>query len=597
MFGLLGRNGAGKTTLMKVLATLLPKTEGSVSVCGIPVEDAARVRRITGYLPQEFSMYPNMTVYEAMDYLGVLSGLGSRKRRELIPKLLSQVNLLEDQKKKVAPAISVGSAYLTAGTHKMSFMITYGCNIYLNKVDFTPVELKAADADKLSLTAATLSPVDKGKTGDALIQAVLDAKPLALMGVPITAVSENQDIATAEIVMDPATGEAKLRVTGVAGGTTSVKVEMTLGEVKKSVNVPVSINNVADAITLDFAKCKADGHVTDPNHAKLADHGWEVVPDETKPFYCEFSMSDLGMYGYCPWMSETEVAKRYWVTMNFDVAMDGFYKISAITAQNQDTGKIETLIDGKPIKTMATTISKQTEYTLSDEEALGYTFLTKGTHKIRFTLIYSSKMYLNKLVFMPIELAKGQTTISATETDAINVGENTGSTITAKIGEVPVALSASDIEVVAGDPDIATAELDTSAGNLSVNVTGISGGNTEILVRVKLGNITETVNIPVTVNASGDGPQPFALDFAACHRKGHDTSVTHATLENHNWSFNAKESSATTQFQYFVMTQGGLHAHSNTWWSTPADSRTTAINFKVPKDGTYACLLYTSRCV
>ena len=101
MFGLLGRNGAGKTTLMKVLATLLPKTEGSVSVCGIPVEDAARVRRITGYLPQEFSMYPNMTVYEAMDYLGVLSGLGSRKRRELIPKLLSQVNLLEDQKNKV----------------------------------------------------------------------------------------------------------------------------------------------------------------------------------------------------------------------------------------------------------------------------------------------------------------------------------------------------------------------------------------------------------------------------------------------------------------------------------------------------------------
>ena len=80
MFGLLGRNGAGKTTLMKVLATLLPKTEGSVSVCGIPVEDAARVRRITGYLPQEFSMYPNMAVYEAMDYLGVLSGLGSRKR-------------------------------------------------------------------------------------------------------------------------------------------------------------------------------------------------------------------------------------------------------------------------------------------------------------------------------------------------------------------------------------------------------------------------------------------------------------------------------------------------------------------------------------
>ena len=70
MFGLLGRNGAGKTTLMKVLATLLKKQSGGVTICGIPVEEAAKVRRITGYLPQDFSMYPNMGVYEAMDYLG-----------------------------------------------------------------------------------------------------------------------------------------------------------------------------------------------------------------------------------------------------------------------------------------------------------------------------------------------------------------------------------------------------------------------------------------------------------------------------------------------------------------------------------------------
>ena len=56
MFGLLGRNGAGKTTLMKVLATLLKKSEGNVSICGIPVEDAREIRRIVGYLPQEFSM-------------------------------------------------------------------------------------------------------------------------------------------------------------------------------------------------------------------------------------------------------------------------------------------------------------------------------------------------------------------------------------------------------------------------------------------------------------------------------------------------------------------------------------------------------------
>lgn len=101
MFGLLGRNGAGKTTLMKVLASLISKSEGSISICGVPVEHASEIRKITGYLPQEFSMYPNMTVYEAMDYLGVLSGLSKAERRRRIPKLLNRVNLQDDQKKKV----------------------------------------------------------------------------------------------------------------------------------------------------------------------------------------------------------------------------------------------------------------------------------------------------------------------------------------------------------------------------------------------------------------------------------------------------------------------------------------------------------------
>lgn len=101
MFGLLGRNGAGKTTLMKVLAALLPKTEGQVYVCGKDISRAQEVRKITGYLPQEFSMYPNMTVYEAMDYLGVLSGLPKNLRKQRIPMLLERVNLQDDRRKKV----------------------------------------------------------------------------------------------------------------------------------------------------------------------------------------------------------------------------------------------------------------------------------------------------------------------------------------------------------------------------------------------------------------------------------------------------------------------------------------------------------------
>lgn len=101
MFGLLGRNGAGKTTLMKVIATLLPRSGGEVSVCGRSTQRPQEVRKIVGYLPQEFSMYPNMTVYEAMDYLGVLSGLDRKKRNQRIPRLLEKVNLQDAHRKKV----------------------------------------------------------------------------------------------------------------------------------------------------------------------------------------------------------------------------------------------------------------------------------------------------------------------------------------------------------------------------------------------------------------------------------------------------------------------------------------------------------------
>jgi ABC-2 type transport system ATP-binding protein len=101
MFGLLGRNGAGKTTLMKVLVTLLPISQGTVTVCGIPTTKEAQIRRITGYLPQEFSMYANMSVYEALDYLGVLSGLSKEERKKRIPGILEKVNLKSKSRTKV----------------------------------------------------------------------------------------------------------------------------------------------------------------------------------------------------------------------------------------------------------------------------------------------------------------------------------------------------------------------------------------------------------------------------------------------------------------------------------------------------------------
>ena len=101
MFGLLGRNGAGKTTLMRILATVLNKTDGDVSVCYVPISKAKQVRKLVGYLPQDFSFYPRMGVYEAMDYLGVLSGLSKKERAKRIPELLELVNLSDCYKVKV----------------------------------------------------------------------------------------------------------------------------------------------------------------------------------------------------------------------------------------------------------------------------------------------------------------------------------------------------------------------------------------------------------------------------------------------------------------------------------------------------------------
>jgi ABC-2 type transport system ATP-binding protein len=73
MYGLLGKNGAGKTTFIRILTTILPYESGNVEICGIPHRKARDIRKIIGYLPQDFSLYPSLTVFEALDYCGVLS--------------------------------------------------------------------------------------------------------------------------------------------------------------------------------------------------------------------------------------------------------------------------------------------------------------------------------------------------------------------------------------------------------------------------------------------------------------------------------------------------------------------------------------------
>ena len=101
MYGLLGRNGAGKTSLMRILATLSVPSSGEISMNGIAIKETAKIREIVGYLPQDFSFYRNMSVYGAMDYLGLLSNIPDKVRKERISALLEQVNLKENMRTKV----------------------------------------------------------------------------------------------------------------------------------------------------------------------------------------------------------------------------------------------------------------------------------------------------------------------------------------------------------------------------------------------------------------------------------------------------------------------------------------------------------------
>ena len=97
MFGLLGPNGAGKSTLMRILATLQDCDSGSVFLDDIDVLDEQdAVRRLLGYLPQDFGLYPKTTALELLDHLALLKGLTHKaRRREVVDGLLQQTNLFE----------------------------------------------------------------------------------------------------------------------------------------------------------------------------------------------------------------------------------------------------------------------------------------------------------------------------------------------------------------------------------------------------------------------------------------------------------------------------------------------------------------------
>jgi ABC-type multidrug transport system ATPase subunit len=104
MFGLLGPNGAGKSSLMRTLATLQEADSGTATLGDIDVlKQKDEVRKVLGYLPQEFGVYPRTSATELLHHLAILKGFENKSERtEMVDYLLQKVNLFEHRKKAVS---------------------------------------------------------------------------------------------------------------------------------------------------------------------------------------------------------------------------------------------------------------------------------------------------------------------------------------------------------------------------------------------------------------------------------------------------------------------------------------------------------------
>ncbi len=94
IMGLIGPNGAGKSTLMRILATISKPTEGKITLDGMDiVKHPDTVRKILGYLPQDFGVYPNLTAMEFLEYIAAIKGFTGKGLKLRIEALLEELNL------------------------------------------------------------------------------------------------------------------------------------------------------------------------------------------------------------------------------------------------------------------------------------------------------------------------------------------------------------------------------------------------------------------------------------------------------------------------------------------------------------------------
>ena len=102
IFGFLGPNGAGKTTTILMLLGLSEPTAGTARVCGFdPTRDPLQVKRVVGYLPENVGFYDDMTALQNLEYVGRLNGVPEAELPSKAVRLLAQVGLAEEGRKRV----------------------------------------------------------------------------------------------------------------------------------------------------------------------------------------------------------------------------------------------------------------------------------------------------------------------------------------------------------------------------------------------------------------------------------------------------------------------------------------------------------------
>lgn len=96
LFGIVGADGAGKTTLLRILATVLRASSGKASLAGLDTRrDAEQIRRILGYMPQEFSQYPDLSLQENLNFFADIQRVPAHQKRERIDRMLEFTHLAE----------------------------------------------------------------------------------------------------------------------------------------------------------------------------------------------------------------------------------------------------------------------------------------------------------------------------------------------------------------------------------------------------------------------------------------------------------------------------------------------------------------------